>query len=374
MNYYNEYDKHPAAWLRELAMDKQIPDGIVDERSIVDVKADELKQYKQCHFFAGIGGWAYALRLAGWPDDKPVWSASLPCQPFSTAGKQKGDKDDRHLWPVFYELVKANRPFTIFGEQVPNAIKLGWFDRVFNDLEAEGYTCGAVVLPACSIGAPHIRQRIFWVAQSKEQGLQGCYSIRQEVRNKEGKIELRCNGGDSGMAHPNGFRLGRRGDGCGESEGTLPEVETTRPCGLGDSRVAYTRMLGQTKRQEQAEGREQYCQDSRLGNTELHGCNGVEKLGGAQEEGRLLQPERPSPWSDYIFIPCADGKARRIKPGIMPLVDGVPRGVVQSGDIGEQEVENTGEARAMRIKGYGNAIVPELAAVFIKAFLEDNAA
>jgi len=85
--YYNEIDPFAAEWLRQLIKDGLIADGEVDERSIEDVTPNELAGFTQCHFFAGIGGWSYALRLAGWPDDQPVWTGSCPCQPFSTAGK-----------------------------------------------------------------------------------------------------------------------------------------------------------------------------------------------------------------------------------------------------------------------------------------------
>lgn len=101
--YYNEFDPGAAAWLRELIRAGLIADGEVDERSILDVSADDLRGFTQVHFFAGIGGWSYALRLAGWPDDRPVWTGSPPCQPFSAAGKQKGRDDARHLAPPFYQ-------------------------------------------------------------------------------------------------------------------------------------------------------------------------------------------------------------------------------------------------------------------------------
>ena len=80
-SYYNEFDPFAAAWLRELIKDGQIADGEVDERSIVDVRPDDLRGFTQCHFFAGIGGWSYALRLAGWPDDAPVWTCLLYTSP-----------------------------------------------------------------------------------------------------------------------------------------------------------------------------------------------------------------------------------------------------------------------------------------------------
>ena len=76
--YYNEHDRFAAAWLRELINAKLIADGDVDERDIQDVQAADLAGYTQCHFFAGIGGWSYALRLAGWPDDRSVWLPPLP--------------------------------------------------------------------------------------------------------------------------------------------------------------------------------------------------------------------------------------------------------------------------------------------------------
>jgi hypothetical protein len=88
--YYNEIDPKAAAWLRELIKQGHIADGVVDERSIVDVSPDELRGFTQCHFFAGIGVWSYALRSAGWADDRPVWTGSCPCQPFSSAGRRGG--------------------------------------------------------------------------------------------------------------------------------------------------------------------------------------------------------------------------------------------------------------------------------------------
>ncbi|WP_195832036.1 DNA cytosine methyltransferase, partial [Yersinia enterocolitica] len=116
--YYNEIDPYAAQWLRNLIRAGHIAPGYVDERSIEDVRPDDLREFTQCHFFAGVGVWSYALRQAGWPDDKPVWTGSCPCQPFSAAGKGDGFNDDRHLWPSFAWLIEQHRPSIVFGEQV----------------------------------------------------------------------------------------------------------------------------------------------------------------------------------------------------------------------------------------------------------------
>jgi DNA (cytosine-5)-methyltransferase 1 len=178
---YNEFDPKAAAWLRELIKRGLIADGEVDERSILDLCADDLRGFTQVHFFAGIGGWSYALRLAGWPDDKPVWTGSPPCQPFSAAGQQKGKDDERHLAPHFATLVAAGRPPILFGEQVASSAVFGkaakraggaadgaaewaWLDDLCGRLEAAHYAVGASDIPAAGVGAPHIRQRTFFGA------------------------------------------------------------------------------------------------------------------------------------------------------------------------------------------------------------------
>jgi DNA (cytosine-5)-methyltransferase 1 len=131
------------------------------------VAPNDLVGYTQCHFFAGIGVWSYALRCAGWSDDRPIWTGSCPCQPFSAAGKGGGFADERHLWPSFHHLIRECQPATVIGEQVASKHGLGWFDLVSTDMDASGYACGAVVADASSFGAWHKRQRIYWAANAK---------------------------------------------------------------------------------------------------------------------------------------------------------------------------------------------------------------
>ncbi len=300
MNYYNEHDPKIAAWLRGLIAAGLIPDGHVDTRSIAEVSAGDLRGFTQCHFFAGIAGWSYALQLAGWPAGRPVWTGSCPCQPFSAAGKGKGAADERHLWPEFYRLIRECRPDVVFGEQVESAIGQGWLDGVCADLEGEGYAVGSAVLGAHSVRSPHIRQRLYWVADS------GHRERRRETPGRGFEIDARRES-EQGCAHGGGVVLpivtgleghAGHGDACGES-GRVGTCEA-RP-------VAAS------------------------------GC-----------------------WSESRLIQCRDGKLRRIptESALFPLADGL-----------SYRVGKRGSVRPALLHGAGNAIVPQVAATFIKAFL-----
>ncbi len=284
--YYNENDKFAAAWLRELIKAGHIADGVVDERSIADVRPDDLSVFTQCHFFAGIGGWSYALRLAGWPDDKEVWTGSCPCQPFSSSGKGHGEEDARHLWPVWFPLIKERRPAIVFGEQVAKSAGLQWLDLVLPDLEDENYATAAADLCAASVGAPHGRPRLYWVAHTESQ--HGRLPIQQRGSQQESAESKRR--GETGA-------LGN-GNGNGWERNIKTSVQSTR----------------------------------------------------RRQEGRTLERASVSPWTDCEWVECRDGKARPIEPGTFPLADGVS-GVVA------------------RLRGFGNAIVPQVAQSFIEAYM-----
>ena len=164
--YYNEIDKYAVRWLKRLMADGLIMDGDVDDRPIEEVQAADLEGYVRCHFFSGIAGWDYALQLAGWPDNWPIWTGSCPCQPFSAAGKRKGVNDERHVWPAFHRLIAECRPSVCFGEQVDGPDGRKWLSGVRADMEADGYRFGFAGLPAASVGAPHKRARLWWVADA----------------------------------------------------------------------------------------------------------------------------------------------------------------------------------------------------------------
>ncbi|ENF0686640.1 DNA cytosine methyltransferase, partial [Pseudomonas aeruginosa] len=192
--YYNEFDPYAAQWLRNLIAAGHIAPGDVDERSIEDVHPDDLKHYTQCHFFAGIGVWSLALRRAGWPDDRPVWTGSCPCQPFSSAGEGAGFDDPRHLWPHFAWLIRQRRPGEVLGEQVASKDAEPWLDLVQADLEAMEYAFGAIAFPSAGVGAPHIRDRTYWVANAMRPGLfpgslSGIYRGEESPGSRDGEPE-----------------------------------------------------------------------------------------------------------------------------------------------------------------------------------------
>ncbi|MFV9533751.1 DNA cytosine methyltransferase [Pseudomonas aeruginosa] len=113
-----------------------------------------------------MGVWSLALRRAGWPDDRPVWTGSCPCRTFSSAGEGAGLDNPRHLWPAFAWLIRQRRPGEVLGEQVASKDAEPWLDLVQADLEAMEYAFGAIAFPSAGIGAPHIRDRTYWVANA----------------------------------------------------------------------------------------------------------------------------------------------------------------------------------------------------------------
>ena len=357
--YYNENDAFAAAWLRELVKGKHIPDGCIDERSIKDVDARDLAGFEQVHLFAGIGGWAEALRLAGW--DEPVWTGSCPCQPFSAAGKRRGVKDDRHLWPELYRLIRECRPATVFGEQVASKDGREWLAGIHADLEGMGYAFGAADLCAAGVGAPHIRQRLYWVADAERgtrqfdghemagtpRGIEATAQERQRLR-----ADARDGGEPDGLADagrdPGDARrlADRSGEGDG-APGVGPHAEPRRHGdlgGVGDADDA--RSQGRIER----------------------GDSSGQWLAGASGVGF---------WSDFDIIPCLDGKARRVPSGAQSVLLGVASGV--SAGVDGCGVARLGHPLAQGVKnrvgslrGFGNAIVPELAAEFVRAFMESE--
>ena len=404
MNYYNEFDPKAAAWLQQLIDDKQIPNGHVDSRSITEVQPSDLEGFSQCHFFAGIGGWSLALRLAGWPEDRPVWTASLPCQPFSTAGRQRGTEDERHLAPVYLELVRQCKPPVQFGEQVSSKLaRYEWLPGIRLELEALGYSFGAADLCApCAgeigegrivrgdqesweriiIGHPHVRQRLYWVADADSERRSRIDTLLRPEEGRAGGeghfLETTGCGTDGGIPSAERFGQPTRGTDSGKSE--VPELVDFLPsdsCGLGYS--SSTRLEGREQpigNDKWTHGQISTCSSEHphggLSDTKNVGCNQLGELGGMSDEKNserscYLSGEHPS----YDLLPCRDGKTRRTESGIFPLVDGIPRGMVPSGDPDDPCYANaTSEARAMRLKGYGNAIVPPLAALFITSYRE----
>ena len=175
---------------------------------------------KHIDLFSGIGGFALASNAAGfstsvfcesdpyatrvlkrhWPTvpiikdirefDGTRWrgadllTGGFPCQPFSQAGERRGEEDDRALWPEMFRVIKEARPDFVLAENVAGLINMA-LDDVLSQLEGEGYSTGTVVLPACSLNAPHRRDRVWILAHADsircEHPLERQDSLRQSI-------------------------------------------------------------------------------------------------------------------------------------------------------------------------------------------------
>lgn len=439
--YYNDVEEGACAWLRELMLAGEIAPGVIDSRSILDVEPTDLIGFTQCHFFAGIGGWSLALRLAGWPESRPVWTGSPPCQPFSVAGRNKGKDDERHLAPKFISLVRACRPRVLFGEQVASSAVFGkaakgrrgspasapewaWIDDLSDRLEAACYAAWAVDFPSAGINAPHIRQRTYFGAVDtrrladterleRQRGWSGetfhepgTFERPSRLRDAGGLADSERDGqrehgqrlgsasrtGESGTEQRERLRSdathGRAAHGLADSEGSgwgeerpdrrrgdvgdKPQGQSAGSttsgfgCGLADSEgVGWPRRGGHVE-VGAGSGWGGHGDDCQAGRVVDGVCQGLEGYGGNVDDRR--EPGRDSPqssgpagtasspcgtdaphsfWSDADWVYCRDDKWRPIEPGSQPLANGV------SGRVG-------------LLRGYGNAINPQQAAVFIE--------
>src|SRR5208282_4137552 len=307
--YYNENDPFAAAWLEKLIDADLIAPGWVDTRSIEDVHPEDLDGFTQCHFFAGIGGWSYALRLAGWPDDREVWTGSCPCPSFSCAGKGSGFEDPRHLWPEFYRLIRECRPPVVFGEQVNAAIGHGWWDLVSTDLESAAYAVAAAVLASASVGATDIRHRLYFVGMANSEVWE---RERQQVPVRE---ERRAHSQSHGSGRP--VRLA-------DSDG-------------GESRLGDLQRSGQHGL---------FAQDYSLSFVadERSDRDPFAAIRGATADALKGH------WRDADWLFCTDGRWRPVEAGTFPLDSRIPN-------------------RLGRLRGYGNAINAQVAQAFIEAYM-----
>ncbi|ENK2739910.1 DNA cytosine methyltransferase [Klebsiella variicola] len=348
--YYNEIDPFAAQWLRNLIAAGHIAPGEVDERSIEDVTPDDLRGFTQCHFFAGIGVWSHSLRLAGWPDDRPVWTGSCPCQPFSAAGKGDGFADERHLWPHFFHLISERRPQHVFGEQVAAGNANVWFDLVQADLEGMGYAFGLVPFTSAGIGAPHIRERAYWVANAGS----GRYDRRTAAAGQETRAGagIAIGVGIGGLGNANVARLERLGGNdcaAGREGATGPAAAPGFHDGMANT-------------------------DNEQHSIAINGCGLKHVSTGRQQDpaaaAGLRGDYRPLEvngfWRDADWLFCRDGKWRPVEPGTFPLVNGA---AARLGRVEPGMARVASSNRVSRLKGYGNAINAQAAAAFIRAYM-----
>jgi DNA (cytosine-5)-methyltransferase 1 len=319
--YYNEIDPFAAEWLQKLMDAGHIAPGIIDTRSIEDVIPTDLAGFTQCHFFAGIGVWSYALRGAGWPDDRQVWTGSCPCQPFSAAGKGKGFTDERHLWPAFHWLISQCRPAVVFGEQVASKDGLAWLDLVQTDLERTGYACGAADTCAAGFGAPHIRQRLYWVADAESTGPphRGAGPVQPQPR--EGGNELYWVA-DAPCCGRQGKRRKERGQ---TGAGGESRNEPNRPG--GDRWLEQPGSVRWERGKASAPGNEHVGEASERAQGE-HGI-GVSSSHRVPEHG--TGPTNGF-WGDADWLFCRDGKWRPVVATHVALVDGTATNMVRMCD------------------------------------------
>lgn len=344
--YYNENDPVAAQHLINLIAAGVIAPGDVDHRDIRDVCPADLDGYSQCHFFAGVGIWSAALRACGWDDEKPVWTGSCPCQPFSPAGAQAGFDDERHLWPDWHWLIQQCRPQIVFGEQVASADGLDWIDLVSSDMEASDYAIGALDTCAAGYRSFHIRQRLYFVAENLRLATDGMVDAKAIGCNERpGFCQKEARGwrpylthssAVDGLAHANcdghakSWQVGRSGNTTSSENRKINRtIDDGRSYGLADAHGA----------------------DPRAERKQPGGQQRLKSQDGRYDFGDVWADPSHGYWRDADWLFCRDERWRPVGPGTFPLAYAIA-------------------ARMGRLRAYGNGLDLAQAVGFVRAYME----
>ena len=264
------------------------------------------------------------------PERPDILTAGYPCQPFSVAGRRRGEKDHRHIWPEIFSIIQSRRPTWTIFENVRGHITMG-LDSVLADLEREGYSTRTFIVPAIGVDAPHKRDRVWIVSRNSEEiGMahtEGNVSdgIRREADQESdrgnSRMESECSRDRQFVSRPSSTMADSR---CIDQGGEENSEWTS-----GDS---SGRSLGSDSRSESEDG----LPRSNLADTESIGVQGLWSSGeqvAHSHEGQTLS-----------MCPSEGGRKGLwpIEPNVGRVANGIPR-------------------RVDRIKGLGNAIVPQIA-------------
>lgn len=245
-----------------------------------------------------------------------------PCQPFSAAGQRRGAEDDRHLWPFVLGVVETLRPAWCLFENVAGHVSLG-LDRVWADLEATGYAVQPLIIPACAVGAPHRRDRVWILANAQGH----CQWPRLRASAAPGERGPRPGHGRDGAVAD---APGRGRDRLQEQQGE-PSAGRGRPAahGHGGDAVGDSNGAGLSFSQQPREP-------------------------GPAERGEGPWPAAGqrggAPWADAEWVLCRDGRVRAVAPGVPLLAHGIP--------------DRVGQAKA-----YGNTVIPDIVEIIGRAIL-----
>jgi len=308
------------------------------------------KHWPDVSVFDDIKELTYEKILGGtkWnPSEPTIIVGGFPCQPFSAAGKRKGKNDNRYLWPEMLRVIREIKPAYVVGENVAGLLSMEngrTLERILLDLEDEGYQVEVFVIPACGVGAWHRRDRVWIVAYHTDTGIE---TMRRERENTISRCQ---DAADPGLFRPKECQEQAAGiEQCGKGDAANTEIPKRQSTGntwpRGNGFTDLCQDVSDTDN-ERPQGRE--CR-------ELPECSSKQFIGqgNSQNDGTNGQPES-------CLGGVADDVPTRMDGYFSREPEGIPRVAIGIKD------------RVNRLKGLGNAVVPQVVYEIFKAIDEQN--